>query len=524
MILPNPYNFIKLCKVPLNNSYEHQLVFDGLAFQRTYFENKDYMTVTEFSYVRQPYAHNNVEIKLPYNIEQIRKYNYLFYTNDMYNDKLFYCFIEKYNYINESTTGIEISLDYWQTYMFDIQYNECYIERATPYDLYLPENTISDNIDVGQQVRVLSKEIYLRGAYFVFCTCDVTKEDVSTSTPISLSIGNYKFPCYVLYFKENNTTDLSRVLQEISQKGLSDRILSAVYVPAFDPDEITTKLSSSYGGIEIVTNISKASFTQDVEFGFGHVEREFGKELTYPYSKIILQDNSTGQILEYAPEKFNNGIAKFRILTVLCEQPYYKIIPMGYCGEDLSYSNAIVVKCNTGLPIANNLYSKYLMNNGEFNNLAKMSTMGNGILGGIGSIMKGDVLGTASGAFNTYMGIQNINAQESQATKLGNSVTAIHDGCMERVNFNNRICMSLVQPDYDHMKMLRDYWKKYGYPMRKLGYVNHRNTPKDYYFIKTQDSNITGLEVPQHDLIKIKQMFDNGITLWKNPKTMYIYN
>ena len=42
-------------------------------------------------------------------------------------------------------------------------------------------------------------------------------------------------------------------------------------------------------------------------------------------------------------------------------------------------------------------------------------------------------------------------------------------------------------------------------------------------YVKTINCNFEG-DIPQTDLRIIKTMFDNGVTLWHNPATIYNYN
>ena len=62
-----------------------------------------------------------------------------------------------------------------------------------------------------------------------------------------------------------------------------------------------------------------------------------------------------------------------------------------------------------------------------------------------------------------------------------------------------------------------------------FGYkVNIVKTPNitgrtNWNFVKTIECNFEG-NIPQQHLSLIKQMFNNGITLWHNPNTMYNYS
>ena len=62
----------------------------------------------------------------------------------------------------------------------------------------------------------------------------------------------------------------------------------------------------------------------------------------------------------------------------------------------------------------------------------------------------------------------------------------------------------------------------YGYSTNKIKIPN-LNTRSSWNYIKTVGINILA-EIPELDLQRIKDMFDNGITLWHNPATFLDYS
>jgi len=112
--------------------------------------------------------------------------------------------------------------------------------------------------------------------------------------------------------------------------------------------------------------------------------------------------------------------------------------------------------------------------------------------------------------------------QETQATKLGNSVTSITDGAMERLVFENGIRISLYTMDRSHQIMCQNYWRMYGYPVKSLATPNIK-TNDHFNYIKMVSPNIEGRNVPQNEMQIIKNMFEKGVTLWHNPVTMGKY-
>ena len=62
----------------------------------------------------------------------------------------------------------------------------------------------------------------------------------------------------------------------------------------------------------------------------------------------------------------------------------------------------------------------------------------------------------------------------------------------------------------------------FGYLTNKIKIPNLKNRP-NWNYIKTIGANIQAY-IPQSDLQTLKNMFDNGITLWHNPSTFLDYS
>ena len=62
----------------------------------------------------------------------------------------------------------------------------------------------------------------------------------------------------------------------------------------------------------------------------------------------------------------------------------------------------------------------------------------------------------------------------------------------------------------------------FGYLTNKVKLPNLNNRP-NWNYIKCASANIIG-NIPQQDLQDIKNLFDNGITLWHKPETFLDYS
>lgn len=119
-----PQTVLRLVKVPLEIDNKNQLTFENEQKQREYFLSLPHKEIQEISYQRK----NNV-IMFPEHIDNLLEYNYVMYLNENYTNKWFYAFITNMEYETDHNTIISISTDVFQTWQFQFQFKESFIER-----------------------------------------------------------------------------------------------------------------------------------------------------------------------------------------------------------------------------------------------------------------------------------------------------------------------------------------------------------------------------------------------------------
>ena len=123
MAFPNG-NIYLLDGIPLDNTYEHTILFSSKSEQLAYFNSKIKKMVPETQYIKKKDS-----IMVPYLLDEIASVNYMFYRSK--NDsKLHYCFVRSKRYQGEDVTELDVELDVMQTYMFDYQLKPSFVERG----------------------------------------------------------------------------------------------------------------------------------------------------------------------------------------------------------------------------------------------------------------------------------------------------------------------------------------------------------------------------------------------------------
>lgn len=108
----------------------------------------------------------DIFLPIPYN--RVNRYNYLRASNPLMPiaddlQKDYYYFIVDCEYINPQTTRIRVQLDVWQTFVYDVSFGNCYVERghigianSNQFDNYGRDYlTVPEGLDIGADYRTI---------------------------------------------------------------------------------------------------------------------------------------------------------------------------------------------------------------------------------------------------------------------------------------------------------------------------------------------------------------------------------
>ena len=142
-----PQGQLYLCKTKLENDYKNQLTFSDLTTQLNYFNSVIEHTFDNYTYIKK----DNV-VQVGKNIDEIIDCNYLFYKNTGFTNKWYFCFITNMEYVNENCTRITFETDCYQTWLFQIEYKQSFVEREHVNDDTIGLHTIPEGLETGDYV------------------------------------------------------------------------------------------------------------------------------------------------------------------------------------------------------------------------------------------------------------------------------------------------------------------------------------------------------------------------------------
>lgn len=506
------YSKLHLLSCDLDSTNQHCLLFNSKGDLENYFESR-----SQKSFNCVHLRGENFALSVEGNYLELSQYNYLFYDENFtgYNKRI-YGFIDEVIYINEKASKIIYHVDVMTTYYFDYQVQQSYIEREHfKQDVY---SSIPDTIEPGElQVRE-QKNFVFDGAYFVFCSNDISVDDTTSGKQYQCKIGNYILPCLVIYFPagNNGSSKLGEFIQTVSNKGRADRIISCFYTPLVKtPDFELTQESGDIGSFTVINSINTESLSSIISCQFDClITPKYKKIAVAPYSYIRVQDSITGQYVLLDYNKFLNRNMEFEIRVDISETPSIRVIPKNYDGENLSYSNSLVVNCSTSMPVVNNVYASYFMRNQEINNLNKTF----GVVGAVQQIASNplNLLNDINAGVSAFEKITMINAADRQQQKNASQISGLSDGACQRLNFENCIKISVLMPDQFHEELIYKYWNMFGYPVHEYDIPNFRIDNRDHCYVKLIEPNITFNGVPVKHQQQIISFYERGITFWKD--------
>lgn len=139
-----------------------QLAFSSRANQIAYFQSKLVRAYAPCTMIRK---RGSVRVEISGNV--VSTCNYISFVNPDFDNKTIYARIIDYDYVNNECTEITYVIDYWQTWMFDVQFEDMYIEREhlsqedfnkseiNPYDPTIFEFRTLENLPISQDIEKL---------------------------------------------------------------------------------------------------------------------------------------------------------------------------------------------------------------------------------------------------------------------------------------------------------------------------------------------------------------------------------
>ena len=514
-----------LCNVKMINNYENTLIFKTIQEQKNYFNSIDKLPFYNLYFVR---TDKTITLDIKYN--EALKYNYLYYINTDFDNKIWYCFITNIEYVNETTTKFYIETDVMQTFMFDINYNNVFIERETVSDDTIGTHTLPENLETGDYIinslgtldeddTSLRETLICVGASWLPDNAPVSSKKVYN--------GVFSGLYYVVFSDADSCTKFCKAYDTLAK---ADAIYTIFLVPKGiigTLNFVSVNLGNEEGIVLAFPNSSDYSKficekTITSPSSLNGYKPKNNKLYCYPYNYLYISNNG-GADLTFNYEDFINNEAYFSVRGALSTGCSIRCIPENY-KKITTKENYPFALNSYGLPGAkyptcswvSDSYTNWLTQNA----VSLPLNIANGLTNSLINYGKKDYS-------SAYLGT---------AFNIGSILSEIYQHSLVPEQAKGNIsCGDIIQSirmftfSYYKMSIKREYAKTIDNYFSMYGYkVNYLNTPnlfsrKNWNYIRTIGANFTG-NIPQEFLNKINSIFNQGITFWHNSDTMLDYS
>ena len=595
-----PTNEVRLYKnVPFYIDYKNVVLFDNTAKQEEYFNSLHTLEFNNVTYTRA-----SGQIKVKAERDSLLDYNYMSFTNKNYTNKTFYAFITSVTYVNPNTTLVSFVIDEWQTWCFDVNFKESFIERkhckrwnsdGTPVI-----NTQDEGLDFGSEYIVKDHKEYNNNLYWVCYVTSVENYDAIYSRP--KDIPNQLAVFYAPIYNTTNYTIAQWKLGDVymaSHDTITDRFrnseklvntLKSVFIVSEPPFSYSYTISGGF--INVTSNDLKVTKLQwgseetySINMGYwvsnknpantlrtfpkyGNLKNNIteSKLLMYPYSYVQLIDGQ-GNSFDIKNEYLDDTQINVRTFTSgglnskqahIVEHYRYKGITLNYCRWELG--NGVINSFPNNLTIIDDYSAAYLQGNSNQINTSVQNTINQSKLSnkiaqntrqasvdasgvqavsnmigsltnlpgrfletsiqGLGNLVSTDIMG-ANNVTNTELqgNLNNENAMRTALAKKQDAENVADNVSLQGgdvyftfQNQYNGYCLVYKQISDEYIRVLEDFFKKFGYAYNKIETPN-LHTRKSWDYIRTVDCNIKA-NINNESLEKIKTIFNNGVTIW----------
>ena len=528
-----PQTNIKLLKVPFEMDSLNQLTFSNATAQYNYFNSlSDKLEYDECTYQRK-----DGYMAIPESADTLQSYNYCMYQNEQYGNKWFYAFITNITYESNRVSYVYIKTDVFQTWQFDIEYKRSFIEREHVSNDTIGLHTVPENLELGEYITNSTYTFPIFEYFYIVLAVSVIPKITQPSggaLVIDWENANRKmyngvFSGYA-YIVVDSITYASNLIKLYDKEGRSEAIQS-VFIAPVELCPVTSWYTYNSGEYNI-----KYAEINNTTGTWGYTTVGISRNTTlngyspinnklyvYPYCYLSL-DNNTGNCLTLHYEDFtgNTGI-NFDLEGCLTQGGSVKLIASNYKNVTSNHQYSLML---SKFPICSwnsDVYANWLKQNGINLGLNVISDVGQIISGGVlASTGAGSLAGVGQIA-SGLTGIASTLGQVYEHSLVPPSVQGNING--GDVNFalelyNPILYQNSIKAEY--ARIIDNFFSMYGYKVNvvKLPNITGRT---NWNYVKTIGCNIVG-DIPQKDLQELKNMFDNGVTLWHNPSTFLDYS
>ena len=527
-----PASTITLIKTNLENDYKNTYHFANYAAQTAYFDAiVDKVEFSSYTYIKK-----DNKIRVQGNVDSLIYYNYLWYYNG-YVNKRYYCFVTRMEYVNENCTDIYIETDVFQTWLYNIVWNRCFVEREHVNDDTIGNHTVPEGLETGEYICNNSGPVSsnLDDAPYIVIGCTWLPSNTPFYTQNRMYGKVYSGVNYILF---QNTESAAKFIQAIDDLGRdsSVTIVTLFVIPLCYLGTTYASITWNTGSLGNQTNIGFIVVPNSILNSIAHnvtismpstlngYTPKNNKLFTYPYN-VLTVSNNIGTAAEYRYEDFVSNTPSFEIDGMFCVGGSAMLYPNNYKKDSTSRSGY-----EWGMPIGkfpqgswnSDAFTNWMTQN-SINISASLASDTASIVSGAALVNSGRSIGGAGSITSGVTGIASTLGTIYQHGLVPRSISGqVNSGDMQLAISKMSPTYYKMSIRYEYAEIIDNYFTMFGYKVNTVKIPNITGRSQ-WNYIKTVDCNCDG-EIPQEDLETIRKACNAGITFWHNPANIYNYS
>lgn len=488
------------------------------------YESSNYSFINEFQ--------NVICVQVAY--DNCIALNYMAFQNPRYNNKWFFCFIDKVEYNSESSVNITFHIDSWTTWYSNFSFKNCYTIREHVANDTIGLHTVDEDLDVGDVISQESDTQAGLGSYFYIGVLSTFNLDSKLGYSGITVRNRTVFGSKLCVFPYNNVQQLDQLLYFIMQTN-SDKTPADIHSIFIIPSDLieVSELEVHYYDVKVGDDVlvhdayyyTLNNFSYDVKeydwqvnktLSFSDYTPKNNKLFCYPTNYLYITNNvGDSNILKYEDFTQNSTKATFKVQLALCEGCSGRLVPTNYKNVTENIDESITLGKYPVCQWSADSYTNWLTQNGVNNQTKAMSiALGTGLT--IGSAVTGNMAGVVGGAVSTASQVGDLVGRFQQAKLLPNKTNGANTGDVNFSSNDNTFKLIHMRAKKEYLQMIDDYFTRFGYKILrvKIPEINSR-TYWNYVQIGNGETLVVG-DVPQNDLDLINKIAARGFTIWHN--------
>lgn len=517
----SPTTNLRLLSTPLESDYSNTLWFPNIAAQTAYFTSKTVKTYANFNYIKKDNT-----IVVPDEVDNLYNCNYIMYQNSNFGMRWFYAFINRMEWASNGSTRLYVSTDVIQTWFFDINYYQSYVDRCHSDTDVVGDNIVPEDFTTGDGggYQVAGHTDLAPDGIAIFATASYSGE----SKTGSVNSGIYSGAQNLSDFHIDNP-GVGTILDAYVKNGTATAVIKLQQYPyKLKTAPMTLTFSKSPSSINGYTPVNKKLLSPAFITCFMSM---YGQECTFNPAFIngsavsikVSADLTSGTISAFVENYSSSSISTIAMFAAIPESGWaynqYKneynlhsasnamYIRRSRENRDFGMYNAMLQGVGGAMQVAGAAIDA--LNPLTYATSKGASGVASGALSGTSAILNASkALGQISGGYDEVsQDLAKIN-ESYNAPATGSS--AASNGYI--ATGKTALTYGYKVPPLDLVKRCDKYLSVYGYKQSEYRTIN-LHARLNWTFIKTVGLNASG-NFPDEDMKTIKNAFNNGIFFW----------